>query len=186
MDAQLFQRYLCAAVLAITSLFTHAEESFSPSRLNLSLPKEALAPIPIYIIIQNRPDTPSSVREYAGNIIRAIDAQIDDKPMLDKNGNRICSDRAYDYLIVLDKKGQLIDIKTMPEQINDPRALREITLDRVLEIARSVSPFSPFPEAERLGPRLVGIPSKLNIHCKNKGWVRSTSPPKSVVETGSK
>lgn len=185
MGIRLTQRYLLVAALAAAG-YAHAEGSFSPSGLNLSLPKEVLSPIPIYIIIQNRPDTLPSVREYAGNVIRLIDAQVDEKPMLDRDGKRICTDRAYDYLIVLDKAGKLIDIKTMPEQLNDPRALREITLDRVLEIARSVSPFPPFPEAERLGSRLVGIPSKLDIHCKSNSWVRSTKPPRSVMETGSK
>jgi len=156
----------------MASLQTYAEDHFSASGLDLRIPKDALAPVPIYIIIQDKPDTLPSVRSYAKNILGQIDAKIDDKPMLDNNGNLICADRSYDYLIVLDKTGRLIDIKLKAEQVLDPRGLREITLDYVLRAAQSVSPFPPFPEAERLGQRLVGIPSKLAIQCK-KGLVRS-------------
>ncbi|MDD5329766.1 MAG: hypothetical protein PHX38_07165 [Sulfuricella sp.] len=148
--------FIIAMCLALSNIYAN--------ELDLRLPKDALKPVPIYIIINSRPDTPSDVRAYALGIIGQIKGEFFRKPALDSDGRRRCYDLTFDSLVVLDKDGRFIDIKFLAEPDSAVR-------DNLLQAAKSISPFPPFPLAERLEERLVGVPARMTLKCK-KGWVR--------------
>lgn len=165
-----------ALALALTSFCARADERVSTAALDLRLPKDALAPIPIYIVLTGPPNTLPAVKEYALNILEQIDTEYKSKPTLDSDGRSFCADFTIDTLVALDKNGQLVDIKFKYDSTS-PHDLRKEVENSLLNAAKRLSPFPPFPEADRLGTQLVGIPGKMTLRCnKKKRWIRIEAP----------
>jgi len=134
--------------------------------LDLSLPPEALAPVPAYIILNDHPDTLPEVARYAEAILRQIHEQAALKPLLDAQGKRLCDKMSIHLLLVLDKDGRPYDVQVLNQHDFDPQGARRIAQVHLRQIAWSLAPFQPFPLPELLGKRLVGIPITLHLHCR--------------------
>ena len=78
--------FIFALALVLTSFCARADERVSTAALDLRLPKDALAPIPIDIILTRHPNTLPAVKEYALNILEQIDTEYKSKPTLDSDG----------------------------------------------------------------------------------------------------
>lgn len=154
-------RKMLAAALACASV--------PCSALDLSLPKDALAPVTAYIILNNHPETLPVVARYANSIRKQIHDQAASKPLLDEQGRPLCDRMSIDLILLLEKDGSLYDVQVINQYDLDTQGARKIAQTHLKQIARSLAPFQPFPEPDLLGMRVVGIPIILHLHC-NAGF----------------
>lgn len=175
-------------------LFSCLSLGTSAVALDLSLPKDATEPLPIYIVANDLPGTSMAVKSYAREILSRINAQSSKTPLLDEHGQHLCADQTIELLVVIDKSGQLNEVQVVGLSDQTPSytagkvdrsgriqavlqhnrlpspGMGKAVHDHLTRAIRSISPLPPFPEPELLNSRLVGIPLTLPLHCKPH-WV---------------
>jgi|GEM_PF-6844787 len=154
--------------LILMWVFLLAQKS---AALDLSLPQEALSAPPqpeVFVVNESDISVSAELKNYIRSMRSQLDERLNDAPLLDSNGRRICENVDISYLAIFDRQGYFHGLRIKRSSEFKAQENRS-TVDRALfEALRKISPISPFPETIFHGTHLIGIPSRLHMACHGR------------------
>lgn len=153
--------------------------------LDLSMPTET-APVPATeaeIFVLNGAPAQLSAEEkfYVRSLQSQVNARMNQRRLLDEQGEPLCAGMTLDYLAVFDRQGRFHSLKVKhPAEAVSRGSL--VLIERALfQTLQQIAPLPPVPVTVFHGPRLIGIASQLRAECTRKPSTRIRPPIRPLV-----